>query len=249
MLKEERHRIILNEVRIHNRVLLTDIAEFLKVSPDTIRRDIKILHEKKELKKVHGGAISLGFNNTSTVRPDIYALEKKTRIVEKALTLLKDGQVVLLSGGTTNVELARLLPPSLKLTCFTPSLPIAGQLLTKSNVETIFIGGRLSRDSQIAIGGNALNMLSLIRADICFLGTNSIHAEEGLTEFDWDIVQIKKAMIKASRKVVAPCISEKLNSTRRYRICDIEEVDVLVTELEPSDTRLGVFATKDLELL
>ncbi|MEO1010958.1 MAG: DeoR/GlpR family DNA-binding transcription regulator [Bacteroidota bacterium] len=249
MLKEERHRIILNEVRIHNRVLLTDIAEFLKVSPDTIRRDIKILHERKELKKVHGGAISLGFNNQSTVRPEIYALEKKTRIVEKAITLLKDGQVVLLSGGTTNFELARLLPPSLKLVCFTPSLPIAGQLLSKPNVETIFVGGRLSRDSQIAIGGSTLGILSQIKADICFLGTNSIHPDEGLTEFDWDIVQIKKAMIKSSRKVVAPCISEKLDSVRRYKICDISEVDILVTELHPSDNRLDVFGSGDVKLL
>ncbi len=62
MLKEERHQFILNEVRIHNRVLLTDIADLLNVSVDTVRRDIKELHNAEQLKKVHGGAISLGFN-------------------------------------------------------------------------------------------------------------------------------------------------------------------------------------------
>ena len=60
MLKEERHLKILNEVALHNRVLLTDIAESLHVSIDTVRRDVKELDALNKLKKVHGGAIALG---------------------------------------------------------------------------------------------------------------------------------------------------------------------------------------------
>ena len=249
MLKEERHQFILNEVRIHNRVLLTDIADLLKVSVDTVRRDIKELHNSDQLKKVHGGAVSLGFNTYSPVGKKVYSLEKKSQIAEKAITLIKEGQVILLSGGTTNLELARRLPSKMKLTCFTPSLPIAVQLLTKSNVEVIFIGGRLSKDSQITVGGSAINMLSEIKVDICFLGTNSIHPVQGLTEFDWEIVQMKKAMIHSSRKVVSPCISEKIGSLQRYKICGTEDVDVLITELEPWDIKLDAFKTMNLQLL
>ncbi|MEM0933656.1 MAG: DeoR/GlpR family DNA-binding transcription regulator [Bacteroidota bacterium] len=249
MLKEERHQFILNEVRIHNKVLLTDIADLLKVSVDTVRRDIKELHRSEQLKKVHGGAVSLGFNTYSPVGKKVYSLEKKSQIAEKAITLLKEGQVILLSGGTTNLELARRLPTKMKLTCFTPSLPIAVQLLTKTNIEVIFIGGRLSKDSQITIGGSAINMLSEIKVDICFLGTNSIHPLEGLTEFDWEIVQMKKAMIHSSRKVVSPCISEKIGSLQRYKICGVEEIDVLITELEPWDIKLDAFKTMNLQVL
>ncbi|WP_298999320.1 DeoR/GlpR family DNA-binding transcription regulator [Flagellimonas sp. S174] len=249
MLKEERHQFILNEVRIHNKVLLTDIADLLKVSVDTVRRDIKELHNSDQLKKVHGGAVSLGFNTYSPVGKKVYSLEKKSQIAEKAITLIKEGQVILLSGGTTNLELARRLPSKMQLTCFTPSLPIAVQLLTKSNVEVIFIGGRLSKDSQITVGGSAINMLSEIKVDICFLGTNSIHPVEGLTEFDWEIVQMKKAMIHSSRKVVSPCISEKIGSLQRYKICGADEVDVLITELEPWDIKLDAFKTMNLQLL
>lgn len=249
MLKEERHQFILNEVRIHNKVLLTDIADLLKVSVDTIRRDIKELHNSDQLKKVHGGAVSLGFNTYSPVGKKVYSLEKKSQIAEKAITLIKEGQVILLSGGTTNLELARRLPAKMNLTCFTPSLPIAVQLLTKANVEVIFIGGRLSKDSQITVGGSAINMLSEIKVDICFLGTNSIHPIQGLTEFDWEIVQMKKAMIHSSRKVVSPCISEKIGSLQRYKICGAEDVDVLITELEPWDLKLDAFKTMNLQLL
>lgn len=170
-------------------------------------------------------------------------------IAQKAIRLLKNGQVVLLSGGTTNLELANELPPSLHLTCFTPSIPIANQLLSKHNVEVILIGGKLSKDSQIAVGGTAINMLADIRAEICFLGTNSIDLEHGLTEFDWEIVEVKKAMIRASKKIVAPVISEKINSVQRYKICNIEQVDIMITELDPADMALQKFKDKNITVL
>lgn len=249
MLKPERHQFILNEVRIHNKVLLTDLAGLLDVSTDTVRRDIKELHNSNELKKVHGGAISLGFNNYGTIGKKIYSLEKKSKIAEKALSIINEGQVILISGGTTNLEIARLLPPKIKLTCFTPSLSTAIQLSEKKNIEIIFIGGRISKGSQVTVGGSAINMLSEIKADICFLGTNSIHPIEGLTEFDWEIVQLKKAMIHSSRKIVSPCISEKIGSQQRYKICSVEEVDVLITELEPWDMKLDAFRNKNIQLI
>lgn len=249
MLKEERQQIILNEVRRHNRVLLPDMADLVNVSVDTVRRDIKELHRDKKLKKVHGGAISLGFHNYNFQADEIYSKEKKLDIVEKALTLLRDGQVILFTGGTTNMELARLLPVNLRLTCFTPSLPVANQLMTKPNVEIIFIGGLVSKDSQITVGGSAINMLSEISVDLCFLGSHSIDISHGLTEFDWEIVQLKKAMIKASRKVVAPVISEKLNTIQRYKVCDIEDIDTLITELEPENSIMDLYRGKRFNIL
>lgn len=249
MLKAERQQIILNEVRRHNRVLLPDMADLVNVSVDTVRRDITELHRNKKLKKVHGGAISLGFHNYNFQSDEIYSKEKKLIIAEKSITLLRDGQVVLLTGGTTTMELARLLPVNLNLTCFTPSLPVASQLLAKPNVEIIFIGGKVSKDSQITIGGSAINMLSEISVDMCFLGTHSIDLSHGLTEFDWEIVQLKKSMIKASRKVVAPVISEKLNTIQRYKICDIGDIDILITELEPENSLLDLYRDKKFSIL
>ena len=78
MLKEERQQTILSEVELHNRILLTDIAETLDVSIDTIRRDVKELDADNKLRKVHGGAISLGFTTNSTRNNNIYKLESGT---------------------------------------------------------------------------------------------------------------------------------------------------------------------------
>lgn len=249
MLKEERHQTILNEVALHNRVLLTDIAEILNVSIDTIRRDVKELDAENRLRKVHGGAISLGFINNSTRNSNVYKLEEKKAIAEKGVALLKDGNVILIDGGTTCLELATQLPHHLSLTCFTLSLPVALELLTKPNVEVIFIGGQLSKDAQIAIGANAVHNLSKIKVDYSFIGTGYVDPVYGLTEFDWDIVQIKKAVINASKKTILLSISEKLNSQHRYKTCDVSAIDILVTELAPDNQLLKSFKNQNINIL
>lgn len=249
MLKEERHQIILNEVELHNRVQLTDIAEKLVVSIDTVRRDVKELDADAKLIKVHGGAISLGFAAYSPKRNNVYALEEKILIAKKAAQLVEENSVVLIDGGTTCLELARLLPVELKLTCFTLSLPVAMELLHKPNIDIIFIGGQLSKDSQIAIGPNTINNLSDIKVDYSFIGTGYVDAAYGLTEFDWDIVQTKKAVIKASKKTILLCISEKLNSQHRFKTCDLNAIHSMITELEPTDELLNDFRDQEIQLL
>lgn len=249
MLKEERHDFILNEVKVRNRVLLTDLAQKLKISEDTVRRDLKYLDEQGKIKKVHGGAISNSFHLYSYKEQEIYAHEHKSIIARKAHALLKDGQIILISGGTSNLEFARLFPKSVKATIFTPSLPVAMQLLEHPDVQTIFIGGRLSPDAQIALGGETIQTISQITADLCFLGTGQLDLKMGLTEFDWEVVQLKKAMINASRKVVSLTISEKINSSQIFKVCDIQTIDTLITELSPEDPFLDGYRKLGLEIL
>ncbi|MDC6389816.1 DeoR/GlpR family DNA-binding transcription regulator [Maribacter sp. PR1] len=249
MLKEERQQTILSEVELHNRILLTDIAETLDVSIDTIRRDVKELDAEKKLKKVHGGAISLGFTNSNSRNNHIYALNDKIAIAKKAITLLKDGAVIFIDGGTTCLELVRLIPDNLNLTCFTISLPVAMELSHKPNVTVISIGGQISKEAQISIGANAIHNLSEIKVDYSFIGTGYVDAVYGLTEFDWDIVQVKKAVIQAAKKTVLLSISEKLNSQHRFKTCDINSINTMITELDPTDRVLEVFRNHDIKIL
>ena len=176
MLKEERQQTILNEVDLHNRILITDIAEALDVSIDTIRRDVKELDADNKLRKVHGGAISMGYMTNSARNTNIYKIEEKAAIAAKAISMLRVGAVI-------------------------------------------------------------------------FIGTGYVDAIYGLTEFDWDIVQIKKAVIKASKKTVLLSISEKLNSQHRYKTCDINSINTMITELKPEDKLLKPFKNHDIKII
>src|SRR5690606_1556490 len=132
-------------------------------------------------------------------------------IAKKALSLIKDGMYVLTGGGTTIIEMVKQLPESLQATFFTISPLVAVELAKYPKIEVILIGGLFSKNSQITYGGQVINQLSEINADLCLMGVSAIHPTNGLTDTDWEINQLKKTMLNSSRKTAVLCISEKLN--------------------------------------
>ncbi len=248
MLKKERQAYILHQVSLHNSVLSADLSVSMNVSEDTIRRDLNELAESGKLIKVHGGALSKSFNSFY-LRSDVYNVDSKKIVAQKGASLIKDGMFVLTGGGTTIVEMARLLPENLKATFFTGSIPAAFEYSQHPNIEVIFIGDKISKKSQIAVGGEAINKIRHIKADLCFLGINAIDPEHGITDNDWDVAQLKNAMVESASKTVVMTISEKLNSHQRIRVCGVNDIDILITELEPNDKILDPFRMDGLTIL
>lgn len=247
MLKTERQSLILREVNIHNKVLLADISAKFDVSYDTARRDLQELAQAGKVIKVRGGALSTSYHVYSYQEHDIYAYQEKTIIARKAVSLLQDGMLVLISGGSTNLEVARILPPELKATFVTPSLSTAMQLQEHKQIDTILLGGRLSKSAGISVGAKVVADLYELRADICFVGTNAIDTQFGLTDSDWEVVHVKKAMMQSAKQKVCLAISEKLNTTQKIQIAPLSQVDTLITELDVAHPSLEGF--RSLRLL
>jgi DeoR/GlpR family transcriptional regulator of sugar metabolism len=231
MLKKERQAYIVHQVNLHNKVLSASLSTDIDVSEDTIRRDLQELSEEGRLLKVHGGALSHAFNDITYPSKKIYAQDNKKIIAAKAVKLIKDGMFVLTGGGTTIVELARSLPVALSATFISGSIPAIVEYMHHPNAEVIVIGDKLSKNSKITIGANALASIKSFKPDLCFLGINSIDLENGITDNDWDVVHLKQAMIKASQKTVCLTISEKINTTQPIHVCDVAKIDILITEL------------------
>lgn len=248
MLKKERHDFVMRQINLHNRVLTSDLVQLLNVSEDTIRRDLQEMSDENLLYKVHGGALSKSYHSTfddSTV----YAKEAKTTIAKKTISLIKDGMVVLTGGGTTIIELVKQLPENLQATFFTISPLVAVELSKYSKIEVILIGGLFSKNSQITYGGHVINQLSEINVDLCLLGTSALHPKDGITDTDWEINQLKKKMFSSAKKSAVLCISEKLNITLRLKVAPLENLDFLVTEIDPTDERLVQYQTKGLQII
>ena len=247
-LKDERKDLIIKEINLHTRINLADLATTLNVSEDTIRRDINDLAEEGKLIKIRGGAMSKAYHHSSQVQ-ETYAHQSKKAIAEKAVTLLQDGMLVLMGGGTTIREFIKAIPPDLKATFMTVNPLTAVELLDKPNLEIIMIGGQISRYSQMSVGGEVYQRLSELRVDLCIMGTNAIDAREGLTDSDWETVQAKKAMIKAAEKVAILAISEKMNSVMRMKIADLSQIDYLITELPADSFQLLPYRTDQTTVL
>jgi DeoR/GlpR family transcriptional regulator of sugar metabolism len=206
------------------------------------------LDEEGKLTKVHGGALSKSFHFTIQ-NNNIYQHTEKKIIAHKAIELIKDGMLVVLSGGTTIRELVKNLPEDLNATFITVSIPTALELLNHPNSEVIFLGNKLIKSAQMSVGAEVVQKLSEIRADLCFLGTNSIDINEGITDLEWEIIEVKKAMMKAAKKTVSLAISEKINTVQRLQECKIEDVDMMITELNPEEPLLQSYKEKGLIVL
>lgn len=248
MLKAERQNIILEELRAFNRVKSSRLCDILSVSEDTVRRDLNELENKGQLKKVHGGAISLSYIPSFKKR-EVIEIQTKHEIAKKAASLIEEDMVIIIDGGTSNLQLVQLLPTDKKLTVFTNSIPVASKLCEYPNIDGVLLGGNILRKGYTTVGYRAIEPLLEIHADMCFLGITSIDINAGLTEANRQETTIKKAIIKASNKVATLAISNKINTKQPFRVCDLDHLDILITELDPKDPRVIPFKEKGIQII
>jgi len=249
MLKGERHKFIMNKLFEDQKVNTIKLALDLNISEDTIRRDLIELNKKGLLEKVYGGAFPIIDKPANIFDITIVNGDKKDIIGNKALSLISDGQVIIISGGTTNLAFSKLIPSDLKATIYTYSLPIAMQLSQHPNVELIFIGGKMQKNAMVTIGMDVMRVLSKVKADICFMGSSSINVRLGLTEMGYEVSLVKKAMMEASDKVVCMVTSEKLNTKMPYLVCELNQLNTIITDLNPKNPILEEYVKAGVNVL
>src|SRR5205807_1048776 len=124
VLTDERRAVILDRLRNQGRVMATDLSAELDVSSDTIRRDLREMDGLGLLRRVHGGALPRHGDASSFASRARRAPEAKASIARRAAACVKDGQVVVLAGGTTTPEVARALRDDLRASAITTGPPI-----------------------------------------------------------------------------------------------------------------------------
>ncbi|GHO44258.1 DeoR/GlpR family DNA-binding transcription regulator [Ktedonospora formicarum] len=229
MLKEQRQQRILKMLHSEGSVLASELSEALDVSEDTIRRDLRDLFEAGLIQRVHGGAL-LRAPSMDYVQRQEQAIEQKDEIARAAVKLIREGQVVIMDGGTTTLQVAYHLPPTLRATVITNSPPIALALSEHPLIEVILLGGKLYKPSQVTVGVETVEALKTYQADICMLGICSLHLEVGICSTELDEVYVKRAMIASSAEVVALADAKKLNMASPFVVAPLKEITHLVTE-------------------
>lgn len=248
MLKEERLDYILKKLRTDQKVLQTELSNDLQVSEDTVRRDLEALAQNGLLIKVRGGAIPHSPNPYAFKdRMEFHDDEKRT-IARKALSLLENGQTIILDGGTSTLSLAKLFPANLQLRVITNSVPIAMQLMDHRGVEVIFTGGKINKDSQTAIGMEAIRMFQKVRADLGFLGVCSLHTAVGVTGIEMEETEVKSTIVAASSRVIALATSDKMGTAEHFKVCEITDIDTIVTD-QPDDALFTPYRQLGLQVL
>jgi DeoR/GlpR family transcriptional regulator of sugar metabolism len=249
MLTTQRKHELLTRLRRDGKLVAKDLSIEMKVSEDTIRRDLRELAKSGLLQRVHGGALPSSPAVANFAGREEIRNEGKTAIGRAAAAMIQPGQVVLLDGGTTAREIARHLPADLHATVITHSPTIALALVPHKHVEVVLLGGRLFKHSVVAMGAACFEAISRVKADIFFLGVTGLHPETGFTTGDFEEAAIKRALSHAAAETYVLASAEKWNTASPYLVLGLDEVTGIITEQNIKPAILRPFAKRGLTIV
>jgi len=241
MLTSHRKHAILAALKRDGQVIAKDLSEQFEVSEDTVRRDLRELAADGLLQRVHGGALPASPAVGTIEQRQRISPNGKTAIARKAASMVRPGQVVIIDGGTTCVQMARHLPLTLKATVVTHSPSVALELLDHPDIEVILIGGRLFKHSVVAVGAAAIEAIGHIRADTCFMGVTGIHPSAGLSTGDMEEAYVKRALMARAADVVVLASAEKINAASPFVIAEATAVSTIVVDTDTTGNSLAAF--------
>ncbi len=231
MLAEERRQRVLDLVSRQGCVALAELAEAISVSESTIRRDLDYWHQQGVLKRTHGGAIYLGELGESAALPALEErssrqIEEKRLVARVAAERIRDGDALLLDGGTTTLEVARLLVGR-SLQIVTNSLPIANLFASNRETDLVMLGGYVYPKTGVALGPLTVRMLEDIHVHQTILSVGGI-TPKGLFNSNLLLVDLERRMMRCADEVVVVADHTKVGRQALAFLCEQGDVDTLI---------------------
>ncbi len=250
MLVEERRQKVLELVSRQGFITLADLAEKLgRVSESTIRRDLDHLHQQGLLRRTHGGAVMAG--DAATLPPldertDRQRQEKQL-LARRAAQRIHDGDAILLDGGTTTLEVARLLLGR-PLQIVTNSLPIANLFTNSRDTDLVILGGYVYPRTGVALGPVTVRMMEDIHVHQTLLSVGGITAR-GLFNSNLLLVETERQMMRCADEVVVVADHSKIGRQALAFLCDFSSVDTLIVDSQLNAAQREMLDRTDVRVL
>jgi DeoR/GlpR family transcriptional regulator of sugar metabolism len=234
MLARQRQERILDHLRRHGGVRVSELVGLLDVSDMTVRRDIETLARRGLLERVHGGATALGGRSSEEpgfAAKSALARDQKIAIARAAAELVGDGESVAISAGTTTLAVARELLPRTDLTVVTNSPPVADLMHDPARPDrTVVLVGGVRTPSNALVGPVAVAALRTLHVDTLLLGVHGFTEQAGLTTPNLLEGETSRALVASARRVVVAADHTKWGVVGLSTIAELGRVDVLVTD-------------------
>jgi DeoR family fructose operon transcriptional repressor len=236
---EQRMAALREDLERSGALLLNDTARTWGVHPMTIRRDFERLERAGLARRVRGGIISSAGEGFEA-RANRFLGAKKT-IARKLAPLVVDQAAIGMDASTTVFRLIEGLHGASGLSVITNGINAFEALHAVPGVRAFITGGEREEHNVSLVGTLAVKALAQFNLDRCFLSCAAVDPETGSSETTIEQAAIKEAMSAAASEVVLAVSSDKLGSRSRVRSLPLNQIDVLVTELEPTDPRLDPY--------
>jgi DeoR/GlpR family transcriptional regulator of sugar metabolism len=235
MLVEERRQRVIDLVSERGYIALADLAKELQASESTVRRDLDFLDQQGFVKRTHGGAVFQGDGGPLPALEERSQreLDEKRQIAVAAAARIQDGDAILLDGGTTTLEVARLLVGR-RLQIVTNSLPIANLFASSRETDLVILGGYVYPKTGVALGPLTVRMMDDVHVQQTILSVGGVTAK-GLFNSNLLLVETERAMMRCADEVAVVADHTKIGRQALAFLCELREIDTLIVDAAITD--------------
>ena len=233
MYAEERQREIAQMIEQNGMVSIADLTARYGISSESVRRDLRALEQQGLCKRTHGGAIRP--QQVSVLPPrdrnfdEMPIFDNYDRIAAHAVTLIHPGDMVYFTGGSFGFLMLRHLPQDMRFTLVVNNADIAARLRPFTNIDVYLAGGRM-RPSGSIVDSMALDFMSRLHFDLCFITGGGLTADFGLSNGTDETAALQRQVIRNARRNVLLMPSQKIGTDAFVKVCDASAFDALITD-------------------
>lgn len=238
LFEEERQQKIADYVQSRERASVQELAQEFQVSESTVRRDLKILEEAKQLRRTHGGAVALLSDNSEPPfmeKEDRYRLQKEA-IAKAAAAMIQEGDTLVLDSGSTTYYLAKELKLFKQLTVVTNSVMVAQELSMNKGVDLVLTGGSLRHETLAMVGPLTEKALESVYVDKAFVAINGLDPIIGLTTPNMLEAAAKRSILRSAKQVILLADHSKYGKVSFAKVAGLSDIDHCLTDDGISDT-------------
>ncbi|MEJ8473021.1 DeoR/GlpR family DNA-binding transcription regulator [Roseibium algae] len=245
-----RHNAILEIARQTGRVTVDNLAKRFEVSPQTIRKDLNELCERRLLARTHGGALlSSGIENVGYEARRIISSTEKADIATKVAELIPDNASIFINIGTTTEAVAQALLQHRGLMVITNNINVASLMRGYSQIEVVIAGGVLRHADGGIVGEAAVDFMRQFKVDFAIVGASAIDPDGSLLDYDYREVRVTQTIMENARHVILVADSTKFERTAPVRVGHLSQVNTFVTDKCPSDVIRQITKDEDIGLI
>lgn len=251
MFIEERHSAIEATIKSEGKISVAEIREKYGVSDESARRDLRILEQRGLCKRTYGGAISV---QQVSVRPPedrdfstMPVFENYRLIAIEAAKMIKENDIVYLTGGSFGHIIIPYLPKNFRYTIVANNVEMGQELRAFENIDVYIAGGKMRRSGSLT-DSLAAAFVSNLHFDICFLTGAGLTAEFGLSNGTDETAAFQRAVIKNSIKKVLLLPGNKIGRNSFVKVCDVETIGDVITDWEAGEDELVALEKRGLHV-
>ncbi|MGE7182442.1 DeoR/GlpR family DNA-binding transcription regulator [Peribacillus sp. NPDC006672] len=231
MLPLERQKKIIELLTIKKVMKIAELTEELKVSIETLRRDLNLLTRQGKIEKIYGGVklVKSQFGESTIDERMFSQLEEKEMIAQRCSEYINDGDCIYIDSGSTTYQIAKYIKQKKKLTVITSSIPVINELIN-SDIELLIIGGKVRQNEQSIVAFDYLFNFSELNISKAFICASGITIEKGISDYNLDEANTRKKIIELSKEVYVAADSTKFGKDVTIGIASLDKIDYIITD-------------------